>query len=182
MKTLCQPDEGGAEEEAMFEPIISVGLRLDSGSWLTKGTAVKAGGGPEGALVGCSVTSKVSRGLLRPRGAGRGGACCWGSDCPQGRKWLVVIFLLTTILTDDPSDSVPSDKESTSFATAGPLAGFAAASSSTGICSAWLWNTQLAELSLVVSSDPSLTCRGLSYRASPSVKPLGRKLRRRMPM
>lgn len=176
MKTFCQPDEGGAKEEAMFEPIISIGLGSDSGSQMTKCTIVGAERGPEGTSVGCSVASEVSRNLLRLRGAGGRGACCWEADCPKGRKWLPVIFLLTTILTDDPSDSVPSDKESMGSTTTGPSTRFVAAGSSTGIFSARPWNTWLAEPSLAVSSDPSLTCRGPSWRASPSVKPLGRKL------
>lgn len=60
----------------MFEPIISIGLKSNSGSRMTKGTTVGAEKGPEGALVGCSVALEVSRSLLRPRGAGGRGACC----------------------------------------------------------------------------------------------------------
>lgn len=57
MKTLCQLEEGGVEEEAMFEPIILVGLRLDGGSRMTKGTTIEVGGEPKGASVGRSVNS-----------------------------------------------------------------------------------------------------------------------------
>lgn len=57
MKTLCQLGEGGVEEEAMFEPIILVGLRLDGGSRMTKGTTIEVGGEPKGASVGRSVNS-----------------------------------------------------------------------------------------------------------------------------
>ena len=75
MKTLCQPGERGAEKEAKLEPTSSVGLRSKGVSRITNGTVVKIGEGPDGASVGCSIDSEVSRGLLHPQGA-RGGGCC----------------------------------------------------------------------------------------------------------
>ena len=47
MKTLCQPWEGNAEEEAILEPTSSAGLGSNGGSQITKGTAVKIEEGPE---------------------------------------------------------------------------------------------------------------------------------------
>ena len=76
INTLCQPDIGGAKEEAMLELTISVGLRSEGGSWMTSGTVVRVGGVPEGTSLGHSVDLNVSRGLLHPRGAeGRGAYC-----------------------------------------------------------------------------------------------------------
>ena len=72
IKTLWQPGEVGAEEEAMLEPISSVGLGVDGGSQITNGTTVKIGRGPELVSVGHLVDSEASHGLLRPWGAGAG--------------------------------------------------------------------------------------------------------------
>ena len=76
MNMLCQPDAGGAEEEAILEPIILVGLGSKGVSRMTKGTVVGARGELKGTSLGCSKDLVVSCGLLRPRGAGGRGACC----------------------------------------------------------------------------------------------------------
>ena len=67
MNTHCQPDPCGAEEEATLEPIISVGLESKGGSWITKGTLLGGGGGPNGASLRRSIDFVVSRGPLRQR-------------------------------------------------------------------------------------------------------------------
>ena len=67
MNAHCQPNAGGAEEEATLEPIISVGLGYKGGSRITKGTLLGGGGGPNGASLGRSIDFVVSRGPLRPR-------------------------------------------------------------------------------------------------------------------
>lgn len=67
---------------------------------MTKGKAVGTEEWLSGASLGCLVDSKVSRGLLRPQGAG-GGGCCWGADRPLGKKWLLVILFQTTIVVSD---------------------------------------------------------------------------------
>lgn len=76
MNTFCQLGAGGAEKEAILEPIISVGFRSEEGSRMTRGTMVGVEGGPEGTSLGRLEDSVVSRGLLRPQGAGGGGASC----------------------------------------------------------------------------------------------------------
>nr|POE68940.1 hypothetical protein CFP56_53002 [Quercus suber] len=60
MKTLCQPWEGGAEEEVMLEPTSSAGLGSKGGSRMTRGTVVGIGEGPKDELMGGSVGSEES--------------------------------------------------------------------------------------------------------------------------
>ena len=69
MKTLYQPGERGAKEEAILELTSSVGLRSEVVSQITNGTAIGIREGPDGVSAGCTVNSKVSCGLLLPRGA-----------------------------------------------------------------------------------------------------------------
>ena len=69
MKTLCQPGEMGAKEEAILELTNSVGLGSEGVSQITNGTAVGIGEELDGVSAGCTVNSKVSCGLLHPRGA-----------------------------------------------------------------------------------------------------------------
>ena len=69
----------------MLEPTILVDLGFEGGSWMTSGTVV---GVPEGASLGRSVDSDVSRGLLRPRGAGEREPVVEGLTVPRAENGL----------------------------------------------------------------------------------------------